>query len=514
MKLPTPEAIDDELARKSLAEFTKAMWHVIEPHTPLEWSWHHDCLCDHLQALLTDTLGKQNLLANVSPGSAKSTIVSVAAPAWMWLRKPSWSGTFAAADDYVCTRDSEKCRDVVKSSWYATRFRPKWHLRRGQDTKQLFHNTAKGWRRAVTVGSKIIGGRSDDLFIDDPLGASEAYSEAASLKALTWYKNDYSNRRNDMRVGHLCLIMQRLSLSDLAQYLIENELDDTEWLCIPMEWQEKQRRVTSLGWTDPRKSDGEVMDPKRYTPAVLRREKVRLGERGYAGQYQQQPVNLQGEIFRRGFIKFINPNHIPPATITQRLLSADTAIKEGEENDYSVLLEGWEFDLGVMLRSCLHEKMAYPALKEASKLKASQVQPSAFLIEDKASGQQVIQELQQTTSLPIVPIQVNKDKTARGWPLVPYWEAGRVFFPCDDDGNPEEWVAGFLEEIYAFPKAPHDDRYDAMVQLLTHLVLAPGARGLLEFYAAQQAKELAETAEQRKMDAIHHPVETIRLGGA
>jgi hypothetical protein len=89
-----------------------------------------------------------------------------------------------------------------------------------------------------------------------------------------------------------------------------------------------------------------------------------------------------------------------------------------------------------------------------------------------------------------------------------------VFLPCDEEGNPEPWVAVFLEELYAFPKAPNDDQVDAFTQLLTHLVLAPGARGLLEFYAAQKAKEEAETADQRKMDAVHHPVETIRLGGA
>lgn len=490
------------------------MWHVIEPTTPLEWGWYHDCICDHVSALLTNTLGKQNLLLNISPGSLKSSVVSVAAPAWMWLRKPSWSGTFAAADDYVCTRDSDKCRDVVKSDWYSRTFRPKWHLRRGQDTKQLFHNTAKGWRRAVTVGSKIIGGRSDDLFIDDPLGASEAFSEVAANRALSWYKNDYSNRRNDMRVGHLCLIMQRLSKIDLAQYLIDNELNDTEWVCIPMEWEESQRRVTSLGWTDPRKIEGEVMDQRRYTPAVLTREKLRLGERGYAGQYQQRPVSLQGEIFRRGYVKFVCPSQIPAATIRQRLLSADTAVKDGEENDYSVLLEGWEFDHGVLLRSCLREKMKYPALKEASVLKGSEVKPSAFLVEDKQSGQQIIQELQLSTSLPIVPIQVNKDKVARAWPLVPYWEAGRVFLACDENGVPEPWVMDFLAEVYDFPNAPNDDQVDALTQLLTYLVLAPGARGLLEFYGVQMKADEDELAGQRKMDAEHHVIETVKLGGA
>ena len=78
-----------------LREFVKRAWPLIEPSTPLVWNYHLDALCDHLEALLTGQLGKQNLFIAVPPGSMKSTIVSVCVPAWMWIREPSWRATFA-----------------------------------------------------------------------------------------------------------------------------------------------------------------------------------------------------------------------------------------------------------------------------------------------------------------------------------------------------------------------------------------------------------------------------------
>src|SRR5438094_3465443 len=125
--------------------------------------------------------------------------------------------------------------------------------------------------------------------------------------------------------------------------------------------------------------------------------------------------------------------------------------------------------------------MKYTKLKEALTLLVATVNPHAVLVEDKSTGQQLIQEFQQNSSFPVVPITVVLDKVARARPLTAFWEAGRVFFPCDENGVPEPWVGVFLTELYSFPKAPHDDQVDAFTQLLQYLFLAPGARGMLEY---------------------------------
>jgi predicted phage terminase large subunit-like protein len=515
MKLPSLARIDEELARKSLAEFTKQAWEVLEPGVPLQWNWHLDCICDHVQALLDGTLGKQNLVINVCPGSAKSTVVNVAAPAWRWLAKPGWSGIFASANDSVCSRDADKCKQIIESQWYKGTFRPRFWIRRGQDTKWFYKNNKQGFRMAVTTGGRIMGDRADSLFVDDPNDPDD-FSEVGFKRIQNWWSQRFWRRLKSMEFGTRCIIMQRIGQLDLTEYVHGLLGDDVEVVSIPLLWQEAKRKTTSLGWTDPRKEENECMHPERYSAKVVAQEKLLLGERGFGAQYQQEASAMQGDIFRKGFVRFINPKQIPVKSIIQRLLSVDSATKEEEQNDYSVILEGWEFDRGVLLRRCWRDKVKYPALKERLRIEGALAKPSAVLIEDKQTGQALIQELQQYTSLPIVPIQVSKDKVARAWPLTPYWEAGRIFLPCDDDGNPEDWVAEFLTEVYSFPGVgnAHDDQVDALTQLLNYIILAPGARGLLAYYNAELKVAEAASKEQKDMDTQHHVVIQTKLMGA
>lgn len=510
MKLPSLARIDEELARRSLAEFTKQAWQVIEPGVELQWNWHLDCICEHVQALLEGKLGKQNLIINICPGSMKSTVINVAAPAWQWLEKPGWSGIYASANDSVCSRDADKWKQIVESEWYKQTFRPKFWLRRGQDTKWFSKNNRQGFRMAVTTGGRIMGDRADGLFVDDPNDPDD-FSDVGFKRVNNWFTQRFWRRLKSMEAGTRCIIMQRLGKLDLTEFVKDLLGSDVEVLDIPLLWDEKKRKTTSIGWTDPRTKDGECMFPQRYPPKVVEQEKLVLGTRGFAAQYQQEGAAMEGNIFRRGFVRFINPKMIPVKEVVQKILSVDTATKDGEENDYSVLLEGWEFDRGVLVRNVLREKMRYPALKEAVRLRGVFVKPAALLIEDKQTGQGVIQELQQYTSLPVVPIQVSKDKVARAWPLVPYWEANRIFLPMDDNGEPEPWVEEFLSEVYDFPSGTHDDQVDALTQLLNYVVLAPGARGLLSYYNAElQALEAAKRA-QAAMDKELHPVEVVRI---
>ena len=108
----TLEDVEAELARRSLAEFVRQAWHVIEPGTPLVWGWAVEVICDHVQALVEDRLGKNNLDINVPPGSMKSTIVSVCLPAWRWIDHPHWRVVCSSGSDGIAQRDQ-----LLQGSW-------------------------------------------------------------------------------------------------------------------------------------------------------------------------------------------------------------------------------------------------------------------------------------------------------------------------------------------------------------------------------------------------------------
>lgn len=516
MRFPSTSDIKIERMRRSLAEFIKEAWKIVEPATPLIWNWHMDAVCEHVQALVQLKLGKNNLIINVPPGTSKSTIISVCLPAWLWIDTPEFRGVFASGNPRVSSRDSVKCRMILESRWYRETFGIKWQFRRDQNAKLSYSNSLTGERVATTSNARITGERYRGLFVDDALDAQKAFSQnEVDAVNINWWDNGFYNRISDQKTGVRCITGQRLREDDLPGYVYDRDPSSWERLVIPQEWEETQRRVTFLGWTDPRKEEGELLFPARFSSTVLATEKIVLGLSGYEGQHQQRPSMLRGEIFKRGYAQFIYPPSIPVSAIQQTVISWDTAVKTDQSNDWSVSLVGVQFDKGVLISEETRIKTGYPGLKEATLMQAGRVRPHALLVEDKQTGQALIQELQQNTSLPVVPVQVSTDKVARSWPLVPYWESNRVFFPCDVNGKPEEWVEPFLAEIYSFPKAPHDDRVDAFTQLLNYLILAGGGgAGLISWYQAQIASDKLTSDRNRLEDARFHPIQNVELLGA
>ena len=471
-----------EKARRSLADFVKASWPIYEPVTELVWNWHIDVICDHVQALLEDRLiqdGRviRNLIINVPPGSMKSSILSVAVPAWMWTRNPSWRGLFLSGNEGVAMRDSMKCRDILDSDWYQRLFKPSWEWSKDQNAKGHYRNSRTGFRKAQPAGSKITGDRADDMFVDDPNDAAGGKAERDQI--ITWWDDAASNRLNDLTTGHRCIIQQRLHEEDLTGHILEKDKQDWAFLIIRQEYETPQPTdpdfaPTPLGWTDPRTVEGELFFPARFPPDVVAAEKRIKGSSGYAGQHQQRPSAKEGEIFRRGYVKFYRG--IPKFTAT--FLSADTAFKEKESADFSVILAAGQCEeaghAGLYLLDRWKEQTSYPDLKVKARLMGDRWRPDVFLIEDKASGQSLIQELTNDTLLPVRAVKADTDKVSRANTCAPFWEAGNVYLP-----EGAEWVDDFLNHLYGFPKMAHDDDVDAFTQLVRYIVLGMTAQGFL-----------------------------------
>jgi predicted phage terminase large subunit-like protein len=149
-----------------------------------------------------------------------------------------------------------------------------------------------------------------------------------------------------------------------------------------------------------------------------------------------------------------------------------------------------QHDRGVTILDVVRGRFAYPQLKAIALELAAKWKPSAVLIENKASGQSLIQSLQQETSLPVQAVEPDGDKVSRAHVITPTWEAHRIFAPIG-----AAWLDDFESELYSFPKAPHDDQADAFVHGVRYLTQMSGPTALLEFYKQHQAQEIKQTAE-------------------
>lgn len=478
-------ATDEQMRNRemSLWEFFKRSWHVIEPSTPLVNGFYMQAICEHVEAALKGKLSRRNFMALVPPGSAKSRIGSVITTPYMWLTQPSWQVICASGNPRVASRDSVYARAIIDSSWYAQTFGVNWTLADDMNEKLRFANSRFGYRMALSTGARVTGDRADALIVDDPLDASAAFSKAEREDKQTWWDQGFANRVNDPARAVRILIQQRLHSEDLAGYLLAREGTQWEVLMISMLWDEARRTTTSLGWSDPRKQQDELMAPDRFPAHVIEEEKLRLGTSGFAGQHLQLPSAAEGELFKRGYLQMIEPDAMP-ATCSQVILSLDTAFSTKTTADRTAVIVLGQIPKGVIILDVIATRVAYPQLKMLAEQLALKWRPSAVLIEAKASGQSLLQSLQQETSLPIVSIKADTDKISRATVCTPTWEAGRVHAPI---GAP--WLPEFEAEVYAFPKAPHDDITDALTQGLNYLLGAGPGTAILNWYAKAGALE-------------------------
>ena len=445
--------------KHALWEFVKRAWLIIEPDTPLVENWHLILVCDKVQALLEGKLGKRNLIINIPPGSMKSTIVSVCAPAWMWIKNPSWRGLFAAGSDTLALRDSMKCRDILDSDWFKKTFQPTWGFSADQNAKGYYKNTKTGFRRALSAGASVTGDRGHGIFVDDPIDAKKAFSKPAREDVKLWWDVAFANRLNDLQTGTRCIIMQRLHEEDLVGHVLKTEPEAWEVLVIRQEF-EPDGKYNSP--EDPRKGKGELLFEARFPKSVLQSEKLRLGSVGYAGQHQQRPAPASGNIFKR---EWFQEYHLAP--VSQRAIcykivqSWDTASKKGKQNDYTVCSTWGITKSGYYLLDVWKDKVEAPELRKQMKALAAKWSPHVVLVEDTSNGTAAIQDLKRDTRLPIIATHPSTDKVERANTASPTVEAGKVYLP-----ESAPWTADLVEEMITFPATDHDDAVDTVTQFI------------------------------------------------
>lgn len=445
--------------QESLYSFIKLMWPIIEPGTAFKDAMHIEAICEHLEAVTRGEI--RNLLINIPPGHAKSLIISVFWPAWEWIKYPERRWIFASYAAQLAIRDSVRCRDLIASHKYKTVFEPQWSLSDDQNQKIRFNNTKKGYRIATSVGGSGTGERADRIVCDDPHNAIDVKSELMRQSAIDWWFNTMSTRDSDPKKSSRVVVMQRLHSKDLAGEIVSR--GGYEHLCLPTEYMPSKAKATKIGWKDPRTKEGELLWPEHFGPNEVAAAKKNLGSRGYGEQHQQDPVPQDGGLFKRRWWKTYRELPLEDGIIVQFW---DTAQKAGITNDFSVCSTWKKLTGGYYLLDLWREKVESPQLESAIKMQFAKWSPSAVVIEDKSSGISIIQRLQQTTTLPIIPYDPKqRDKETRASAATPTVEAGNCYLP---DGA--SWCEDFVSEHEQFPLGEHDDQVDTTSMMVEYFI--------------------------------------------
>ena len=232
---------EDELVasicRESFYEFVLEIWDEIVTD-PFENNWHIKYLCDELQEIAERVFRneplKHNLIINISPGTTKSTIVSILYPAWIWTRKPN-AGIIGCSFGHDLAQEmNRKTRMVIKTDKYRRLF-PEISLLSDQDAKGFFILKTGGMRMCTGVGGDITGRHADFILIDDPINPRGARSEAEIETANLFIKETLFNRKKNKAVAPMIMIMQRLSEDDCTGMMLNKWKIPVKHICIPAE---------------------------------------------------------------------------------------------------------------------------------------------------------------------------------------------------------------------------------------------------------------------------------------
>ena len=442
--------IKKELARRSFREFVRQAWPIIEPGTPLVWGWVVDAICEHLEAVTNGDI--KRLVINVPPGTMKSKLTSVLWPTWSWLHKSHYKFLSASYALSLAERNNVEARRILQSDWYSKSFGIGISPEEGG--KVNFSTDKLGVMRAISVGGATTGYRGDTFLIDDPHDVSKADSDAKRSEAVQWFVESAQTRLNSLVDSSIVVVMQRVHEEDVTSVALDMGY---EHLCIPMRWDESVRRTTSIGWTDPRKVDNDLMWPERFPLAELDQLEKNMGAYAVASQMQQRPAPRKGGLFAVDNIKVIDDLPDEPLVAVR---AWDLAASEGA-GAYSVGVlmyyakQSEQFIIGDVKRAQLGAGGVRKMIEDTADQDGPMVQIMLPQDPGQAGKSQVEDYIHMLAGFNAKAEAQSGDKVTRANPLSAQIEIGRVSV------LQRVWTKPLLDEMRFFPKGKFKDQVDA-----------------------------------------------------
>jgi predicted phage terminase large subunit-like protein len=445
------------LLRQDFYAFIERCFYELNPTAQFLPNWHLEKMASALEACRRGEITR--LIINQPPRSLKSLCVSTAFVAFLLGHDPSSQIICASYGQDLANKHALDCRTIMSSAWYQALF-AETRLSAHRQAVQEFTTTRQGCRLSTSVGGVLTGRGADILIIDDPLKPEEAVSGIQRKAANDWFDGTLYSRLNSKRTGCIIIVMQRLHEDDLVGHVLK--MEPWELIRFPAiaEQDETHAIETSYGRYTVKRHAGEALHPEREPLEVLNRISEALGEYNFAGQYQQAPAPLGGGMVKADWFTTYTSADLP-SKFELVFQSWDTANKPTELSDYTVATTWGVKDKHLYLINVFRKRLSYPHLKRSVREQAEAFTPRTILVEDKASGTQLIQELVSEGVHAIKSYEPTMDKIMRMHSVTSTIENGFVHLP---DRAP--WLAEYLHEMTTFPNGKHDDQADSTSQAL------------------------------------------------
>jgi predicted phage terminase large subunit-like protein len=427
-------------AQDSLLSYACLQWAGYQPAA------HHRLIAHYLERVERGEI--KRLIVQMPPRSGKSILISEYFPAWYLGKNPDKKIITASYGQELAEDFGRKVRNQIADPLYQEIF-PGVKLSDDSAAANKFNlaSPKMGGYYAVGVGGAIVGKGGHIILLDDLVKNREsADSESERRRVKDWYASAAYTRLMDN--GPIVLVMQRWHTDDLAGWLIREHAHEN-WV------------VLNLPAINEK---GEALWPEKFPIEILERIKRTLPKRDWEALYQQRPYAEEGGILKRQWWK-IWPEGKPLPECSYIIQSWDTAFsdKEVKSNSYSARTTWGVFQrtdddyANLILLEAWRGHVDYHDLRKEADKAYKEYQPDKVIIEKKASGQSLIQDLRRS-GLPIVPWTPEKDKVTRAYAAQSLLENGRVYYPN------RKWAEDMIEECCQFPQGSHNDFVDTLTQ--------------------------------------------------
>ncbi len=432
----------NEKCQNEFLTFVRAMW------PEFIAGRHHKIIAEKFERVARGEL--KRLIINMAPRHTKSEFASFLFPAWMMGRNPRMKIIQATHTTELAVNFGRKVKNLLETDEYREVFTD---VKLAADSKASgrWDTNRGGMYFAVGVGSNLAGRGGDLVVIDDPHSEQTAMSNNGFDDAWEWYTA--GPRQRLQPGGSIVLVQTRWSEKDMTGQLLRSMAKD------PLADQWEVVELPAIF------ESGEPCWPQFWSLEDLTAVRASIPPSKWNAQYQQNPTGEENAIIPRDWWKRWERDVIPQLEYV--IQSYDTAFSKRETADFSAITTWGVFhpDEGdapnLILLDSKKGRWDFPELKEVAYEQYNYWDPDTVIVEAKASGLPLTQELRQT-GIPVVNFTPSKgaDKVTRVHSVSPLFEAGMVWAPD------EVFADEMIEEVAAFPNGEYDDLVDSMTQAL------------------------------------------------
>jgi len=430
-----------EKAKDSFLDFVKYVW------PGFIAGRHHKIVAQKFEDIANGKI--KRLIINMPPRHTKSEFASYLFPAWMIGRRPDLKIMQATHTADLSIRFGRKVKNLMETDEYQKVFGVK--LRSDSKAAYRWETDGGGEYYAAGVGGNIAGRGADLFIIDDPHSEQDAMSPAALEGAWEWYQG---GPRQRLQPGAaIVLVMTRWSELDLTAKLLKQSAMDIK--------ADKWEMIEFPAILE----SGKPLWPEYWKLEELESVKASIQLQKWQAQYMQQPTADMSSIIKRSWWNIWQQEKIPKLQYVMQ--TYDTAFLKTQTADFSAIQTWGVFypsedkAAHVILLDAKKGRWEFPELKRVALEEYQYWEPDTVLIESKAAGLPLTQELR-ASGIPVVNFSPSRgnDKISRVNAVAPLFESGMVWAP------ESSWAEEVIEECAAFPFGEHDDMVDAMTQAL------------------------------------------------